>query len=705
MKKTNWKISLSIFLFSLGLVFTSSMVNAQVLPNVTITGPIDALNTLYTYVHSLSTSAFVKPQYQKTVLNMINSAIKQTQSGAYYQASLKIITLWNNVDTWIKAGDSDQTLMGDIDAAFIAILDTEQTTVGTLYGQVSAADAGNDCWVWAGVPYAQPPVGALRWKAPRDPKPWSGIRPSTLKFSRAWQPDMSPLWVPIGAPNGRKTDSEDCLYLNIFRPKDADASSNLPVFIWIHGGANIFGEANIYNASLLASKENMIVVVIQYRLGPFGFLYFPALNPNGTAEDKSGNYGTLDTMKAVQWVKNNIRFFGGNPQNITVGGQSAGGFNTLTLLTSPLAQGLFQKAFVMSAGGGAVTPTKKPAYDIYTALSGNPTKGKTDAQIAAFLRSMPAFYIEVALMDPNTGSLPLNIFNPSKDGTVVTDTFANLISTGHYSQIPIMIGNTEYEEKPFLPLYIWLEGVFNITTTNPLSGTGFVFDPNQTTFDAIWTTVNPATSSALPASMYELIGSYASLDWKAVMVDELATSMVTNGQNDVYAYQFIWGGVDTPPSDQSWSDPDSDSTGLAFLYGAGHASDIPFFFGWDIDVYSLPLYNALGLGLFNSANQGGRVALQQAMMSYLGNFVHTGDPNGTGLPQWDTWSNGAGDNTYIVLDATPTDANIGMTTGSYTDAGVVAAVNALSGDPYDLPLSVIALIESFFSFSPIINGP
>ncbi|HXX34691.1 MAG TPA: carboxylesterase family protein, partial [Thermodesulfobacteriota bacterium] len=207
-------------------------------------------------------------------------------------------------------------------------------------------------------------------------------------------------------------------------------------------------------------------------------------------------------------------------------------------------------------------------------------------------------------------------------------------------------------------------------------------------------------NAAFPADLYQAAGLYAALDWKAVMVDELATSMVTNNQNDVYAYQFIWGGVDTPPSDIGWSDPDSDSTGLAFLYGAGHASDIPFFFGWDIDVYGLPTFNALGLGLFNSSNQQGRVALSQAMMSYLGNFVYSGNPNGTGLPEWDVWSNTEGDNTYIVLDATATDTNISMTTGSYTDAGVVAAVNALP-----IPDAAKAFIEGFFSFSPIINGP
>ena len=252
-------------------------------------------------------------------------------------------------------------------------------------------------------------------------------------------------------------------------------------------------------------------------------------------------------MKAVQWVKNNIRSFGGNPHNITVGGQSAGGFNTLTLLTSPLANGLFQKAFVMSAGGGALPPDKGPAYKVANRLLGlpvttTPPPGKTDAQIAALLRSTPAIYIEEALMDPTTGSLALGTFNPSIDGTVIAGTFADRISTGDYSQIPIMIGNTEYETKPFLPLYVW-GGAFNFATTPP---SGFVFAPNQTTFDAIWTTVNPAPyNAALPASLYQLTGYYAALEWKAVMVDQLATSM-KNYQDDVYAYQF--NGVEQTPS-------------------------------------------------------------------------------------------------------------------------------------------------------------
>lgn len=654
MKKINWKISLSIiFVVFLGLVFTPPITNAQNLPIVSITGPIDALTTLYNDVAALPTSAFVKPDYQNMVLHMINDTIKETEVGAYFLATMKLSHFENNIDRWINA--ADQSLIDDIELAITAISDASKTTVPTLYGLVAGADAGNDSWVWAGVPYAEPPVGALRWKAPQNPHRWHGVRHSTINFSPAVQPLMSKLWTPIPPGTGTVIGSEDCLYLNIFRPKKAER--HLPVFVWIHGGANVFGQASSYNAAYLASQANMIVVVIQYRLGPFGWLYFPALNPDGTAADQSGNYGTLDTIKAVKWVKNNIWAFGGDPHKITVGGQSAGGFNTLNLLTSPLAHNLFQRAFVMSAGGGDAPASTALAYTIVDKLLGSHA-GMTDAEIAAYLRSKSAEEIERALMV--NGSISLGIIAPFIDGTVITDTFANNISAGNYSQIPIVLGNTKYETKPFQPLLVpqWL-GVFT-----------FLAVPSQGTFNNIFAT--------LPSFLYEACGYYGSLDWKAVMVDQLATS-IKNYQDDVYAYHFRWGGVNNP------GDGSDLAKDRAFLYGAGHATDIPFFFGWDTDVY--------GVGLFNSANQGGRVALQQAMMSYLAQFAASGNPNGSGLPAWQAWSNISGDPTYISFDATLTDATIGMQTDSYTKAGVLAAVDAL---PY--PLSVKALIKAFFFF-------
>lgn len=694
MKIARWKISLSIvFLVFAGLVFTSPMVNAVpppplVSPYVSFTGPVDALNTLFSYVQgTLAPTAFQKSTSQKTLLGMITATTKLAQKGSYYQASLKLLNIWDNIDTWIKNGDSDSILIGDIDAAFYALFDAEQTTVPTLFGLVSGADAGNDSWVWAGVPYAKPPVGTLRWKAPQDPKKWSGIRASTLNYNPAVQPKQTTQWLPDPLPNGSVIGSEDCLYLNVFRPQNGD--TNLPVFFWIHGGVNYFGQSSVYNAALLASQENIVVVVIQYRLGPFGWLYLPALNPKGTAADRSGNYGTLDHIKALKWVKNNIRFFGGNPNNITVGGQSAGGFNTANLLTSPLVRnaGLFQKALIMSLGGGDIAASTDLAYTIAGNLGkvvpppGPGRTTKTDAQVAAFLRKQPANAIEQALMV--NGTIQLGAIAPFIDGTVIDNDIPTNISNGNYSQIPTILGSTEYEPKPFEPLVFfvpaWGLGVFF----------GFLPSPSQTTFEAIWA-ASPDTEQ-----VYQYSGYYGALDWKAFMVDRLAISMTgdPNNQTNVWAYRFMWGGQDVPI-------PDTDlAADLAFLYGAGHATDIAFIFGWDYDVYNV--------GLFNSTNHDGRVALQQAMMSYLGNFVYTGDPNGTGLTEWDEWSltadndngciaDGAGTNTYISFNADDTAAVIGMQDDFFTD---VCVTNIVEND-LGLDQDSKDRVETFFFFKP-----
>ena len=659
----------------LGLVFTSPTNTVATFPDVSpivnVIGPIDALTTLNNDVTALPASAFTKPIYREALLDMIDATIEEVEDGAYYPAIKKLYHIEDKIDKWIVAADSS-SLIGDLKVAIAAIGNASETTVPTLYGQVAGADAGNNSWIWEGVPYAKPPVGPLRWKAPRDPDPWHGVRQSTNKFSPAVQPNMASVWYPLTTtPIG----SEDCLYLNIFRPKNA--GNNLPVFVWIHGGAEVFGQASIYNGAFLASQENMIVVVIQYRLGPFGWLYLPALNPGGTAEDLSGNYGTLDTIKAVKWVRDNIRSFGGDPHNITVGGQSAGGFNTLTLLTSPLSQGTFQKAFPMSAGGGVIAPSKTLAYNIAetllgiippgTPLASTPSPTKTDAQIAALLRGASADAIEETLMV--NGSISLGVVSPYADGTVITGPFADLISAGKYSKLPIVIGGTEYESKPFLVLLVpqW---------TNALS---FLFAPSQATFENIWT-------PTLPSGLFQLCGQYDSLEWKAVGVDQLATSMASQQPGNVYAYQFRWGGLSDPGNGLDLAKD------AAFLYGAGHATDIPFYFGWDVDVYNLGAYNP-SLSLFNSSNYGGRVALQKTMMSYLGNFAATGNPNSSGLPTWKPWSDVSGQPTYNILDATATSTNISMATDSYTKVGVENEVATLP-----IPAPAKGLIEEFFFF-------
>ena len=660
MNKSNWRISsLSIvFLVCLGLPFVAApvvnTVDACTNVNAVNIGATDALAELDSQIVALADSAFKNPNHRDRLRDMIDAATEQAEDGAYYRAIRKLYDIENKIDKWIVAAEQS-SLLESVEVAIVAIYNASETTVPTLYGKVAGADAGNNSWVWKGVPYAKPPVGELRWKAPRNPHPWHGIRHSTDRFDVATQPLMSPLWLPANQVVG----SEDCLYVNVFRPKKH--AKNLPVYVWIHGGANYFGGAPGYDGSIMASQSNMIVVVIQYRLGPFGWFNYPALNPHGTAEDKSGNYGTLDTIKAVKWVRDNIRAFGGNPHNITVGGQSAGGFNTLNLLISPLAKGLFQRAVIESAGGADIPASEgleqaNTVIDKLLAADGKTRAGMSDAEIAAYLRSKSANDIEQALMV--NGSIPLGAIEPFVDGVVIPGTFADMISAGNYSKIPIILGSTAYETKPFLPLYVW-PGVFSY-----LAGV--------LPFSQVF------SSPYLPSFVYQVVGYYSSLGWKAAMVDSLARS-IKQYQDDVYCFHFKWGGRSDAGSDRA--------SETAFLYGVGHAMDIPFFFGWDHDVY--------GLTLFNSNNQQGRVALQQAMMSYLAKFAGKGNPNaaGSGLTVWEKWSNDAGAPKSIIFDATFTQTNISMMTDEFTRQGVQDAITALL-----YPDSVKMLIRTFIFF-------
>jgi para-nitrobenzyl esterase len=633
----------------------------------------DAVTKLQNQISALPDSAFTNPNHKGMLLNKIEAVINQVENGAYNGAIGAINKLDNdikgNIKKWVVASEQ-AALLASADVAIASVTNASKTAITISTGKLAGVDAGNNSWVWKGIPYAKPPVGELRWKAPVNPDPWQNVRHSTDTFTPALQPGMLPTWLPTNQIIG----SEDCLYVNVFRPK-ADAA-NLPVYMWIHGGANYFGGAQNYDASLLASKENMVVVVIQYRLGPLGFLSHPALNPTGTQEDKSGNFGTLDTIKALKWVKSNIAFFGGNPDNITVSGQSAGGFNTMNIIISPLASGLLNKAFVLSAGGSNVpvaTGVARANALIWKLLvldgtcSDNTTAAAylaamTDAQIETYLRSKPGTLVERAAMNAK-GSI--DAAGPVIDGYVLSGTSASVIATGIYNKVPIVLGSTEYELKDFLPLY----GTAIYTSTGKTWFNCFnvlgVIPPTMALTDVFY--------SYGDSFLYEACGKWPSLSWKAAAVDSIARLLKDNQEDDVYCYWFKWDGVG------------SDTPGFDFIYGAGHATDIPFFFGWNRDVFML--------NSFSAANQGGRVALQNAMMSYLGAFAATGNPNeaGSGLLVWEQWSNTAGAAKSITFDATSTAANISMMNDEITKAYVTAQVNLL-------PWAVRYVVNMFMFF-------
>jgi len=207
----------------------------------------------------------------------------------------------------------------------------------TTYGKIKGKYAGDRAYAWLGIPFAEPPVGELRWKSPRDPAPWEGVLETSDYCSDCMQEsgissgsDPEDFGNPIGA--------EDCLCLNIWRPKSD--RTDLPVFFWIHGGANTSGSGSVvlYDGTNFAVSQEFIVVTTNYRLGPFGWFFHEKLANGINAKDDSGNYGTLDIFKALEWVHDNIAAFGGDPDNVTIAGESAGGWNVQSLLVSPLSR-------------------------------------------------------------------------------------------------------------------------------------------------------------------------------------------------------------------------------------------------------------------------------------------------------------------------------------------------------------------------------
>src|SRR5262245_2106414 len=224
-------------------------------------------------------------------------------------------------------------LGGEPEAPRVADPATRRTTA---QGVVVGSLGSEGTHAWHGIPFAQPPVGALRWRAPLPAKPWDGVREALADAPQCAQPP--PILGGDANPDG-SSGSEDCLYLNVFAPAFApDAvptgDERRPVMVWIHGGGNSIGGASLYDGGFLAAAHGVVLVAVQYRLGPFGWLRHASLRggPDLSAEDRSGNFGTLDLIEALRWVKRNAAAFGGDPERVTVFGESAGGRNTFTML-------------------------------------------------------------------------------------------------------------------------------------------------------------------------------------------------------------------------------------------------------------------------------------------------------------------------------------------------------------------------------------
>ena len=511
------------------------------------------------------------------------------------------------------------------------------TVVETRYGKVAGFYNADNTVAWTGVPFAKPPVGDLRWKAPQDPDPWNGELDASQDCVPCTQLYTLPNWIRLNFAIG----SEDCLYLSIYRP--STAAKNLPVYVYIHGGSNNFGTANDYDGSVIASKSNTVVVVVQYRLGPLGWFSHPALRHGESQLDDSGNFGTLDNIKALEWIQENIEVFGGDPDKVTITGESAGAHNVMNLVISPLAAGLFHRA--MSQSGGMITRT----VDVGEALANSTIEklltlyGDTWADWESWSLEEQEAYLRAAdakdLYEILYGSI--GTYDAYQDGVVIPSSVVSTIRSGNYNKVPIIVGANQYETKAFLPLYGPYFGV-------PWWDLRFeVLEGNQSLDDVLRTDFDKA--------LYEVTGYYGSRNWRAKFVDERARALKEQ-QERVYAYQFNWGGPGSGPSP------------FDFIYGAGHAMEIAFFFGSDTSLW--------GYGYNPGNDTAGRQALSDAMMAYLANFAKTGNPNGSGLPVWQKWYNKEGKSKLMVFDANFDEALLNMSDEEVTFAGVAAELSA-----------------------------
>jgi para-nitrobenzyl esterase len=517
---------------------------------------------------------------------------------------------------------------------------------------------------WKGIPYAQPPVGALRWQPPQEPAPWTSARlatefgPACAQYGRIYGPGANNRYdETIATTLNQAVGQEDCLYLNVWRP--AHPQENLPVIVFFHGGSNVSGYTAdpVYDGAALAKAANAVVVTPNFRLGILGFLNLAQLKTGDAAND-SGNFTMLDSIKALQFVQKNARAFGGNPDNVTIMGQSAGAINVWALQTSPAMTAanpkLFHRSVPLSGGISLASnlppgslPTLSPA--IVYQLQGNALlqnlliadglatdaasaqayiAGKTNAEIADYLRGKAPPQLFTTLLT-RLALAGLAGSGPIPDGTVVAADPINAIHAGNYVKVPVLAGNTRDEGKLFPSFLPFVGGTGNarLVTDAQLFTNHFSYDPNaapQTTVDQwiapSYLPVNaPVTGFTARAETLNRIFFLASRD--------NVLNALKAKQDNVWYYRFDW---DEQPG--PWND----------IYGAVHVVDLPFLFG----NFGPSLF---GNVWFNTANEPGRLELSAAMMRTLGTFARDGDPNNAvlGTP-WPAWPR------KLVFDATST---------------------------------------------------
>ncbi|AHH18573.1 carboxylesterase, type B [Nocardia nova SH22a] len=493
------------------------------------------------------------------------------------------------------------------------------TTHGPVRGSI-----GDGMRRFLGIPYAAPPIGDLRWRPPVSPTAWTEPR-DALAFGSVCAQDTSRF------PGfGHHSDTEDCLYLNVFTPADSGPDAKLPVMVWIPGGGLFIGGSGDYDPSALVTAGNVVFVSMNYRLNVFGFFSHPAINAEGHA---AGNYGIMDQQFALLWVRDNIARFGGDPDNVTVFGESAGGASTVCHLASPGSAGLFHQAILQSCSvvATAATPTLSSVEHVGAALA---TAAGCENQTPDALRAIPTADLMAANAVPE-GTFGVGQFHIglTADGTVIPAPMNELFAAGRFHRVPVINGVNRDEFSWFQAMVELATGqivteeayphvvgpVFEVAAASGLLATAIPAEAVPEILRRYPVDAYPAPARALAAAVGDA-GVICDGGWRTTHILE-ATGY------PVYAYEF-----DVPDSPVPWPE-------VSFPYGSAHVQEVQYIF---------PRFHGAS-GAAQDLNPR-QQRLADLMVRYWTNFAHHGDPNGgMPAPEWPRYD--PGQDNFLLLRA------------------------------------------------------
>jgi para-nitrobenzyl esterase len=470
----------------------------------------------------------------------------------------------------------------------------------------------DDLWSFSGIPYAQSPEGSLRWRPPRPPLPWAGVR-SAMSFGPIAPQIVSAAGITSPAdPDKRAAQSEDCLTLNIWTPElsedlDVLPGGGRPVMVWIHGGGFTGGSGSVflYRGTQLVRNGDVVVVTLNYRLGALGFLGHRGLSDH----DFVGNWGLHDQVAALRWVQTHIARFGGDPAQVTIFGESAGGFSVAALLGVPSARGLFRRAIVQSGGVHVhtVEQAERTADRLATALG-------VPACTREFLASVPAADLlaateEVAARRPDPGSIPVP-FLPVVDGAFLPTHPLDAVEGGAASSVDLLIGTNRDELTLFGLGRPELTGL-DQAGVERWAANGVPDIPTDELMEAYRQALASRSEGVDAHALMVAIGSDGVFRWPSL---QLAAAHAAHGEHgehgaSTFVYLFEW-----------------ECPAFEGVLGACHALELPFVFGV-VHVPEVQLFTGGGPAATALSTQ-----MQQAWSA----FAHCGDPAQTELA-WPTW--------------------------------------------------------------------